>query len=478
MPETRLGKRLYAVSIGVLGALLIAPQQTEFQSKVALLGSLTIICAARPVVILLREAAARSSRDTFLARPGRQWREPCARCRAAARAAAPSTLLAAASFAGLLVLAGTPARSSAGIADLAGRALAAEGHVAPSPGVVEINRPRRGRSPLTWFSTSREEPRLPHRADRLERRAGAGPGTARRRRDAHRRRRTRPRDAAPRRSTVRASRSCSDSGARTVVVAKPRAQRAGHALARAAEGQPGVRAARGLKDVAPAGGPELPAGRVPLLDVGRAAGDDGRRRLLARLQQRRLDGSLRRQLVLGREPARTGRQRAGLPRSALFENEHGKFVNVTKSSGAGMPGSGHRLRRRRLQRRRLHRPARHDGDRRRPALEQRQRDVHRGRTRRRDRPRYAWHSGAAVADVNGDGRPDLFIAGYTNMLEPIATSIAGFPTNYQGVRDELFLNEGNDKNGRAHFREVGVQAGLDPAAVRPQSRRRLHRRER
>ena len=31
---------------------------------------------------------------------------------------------------------------------------------------------------------------------------------------------------------------------------------------------------------------------------------------------------------------------------------------------------------------------------------------------------FGWHSGAAVADVNGDGRPDLFVAGYTEHAAP------------------------------------------------------------
>jgi hypothetical protein len=70
---------------------------------------------------------------------------------------------------------------------------------------------------------------------------------------------------------------------------------------------------------------------------------------------------------------------------------------------------------------------------------------------------FGWHSGAAVSDVNGDGRPDLFVAGYSNMEAPIQNSVKGFPSNYEGVRDELFLNEGN-----RHFREVGVAAGIDP----------------
>ena len=63
--------------------------------------------------------------------------------------------------------------------------------------------------------------------------------------------------------------------------------------------------------------------------------------------------------------------------------------------------------------------------------------------------------------MNGDGRPDIFIAGYTNLAFPITNSVSGFPTNYQGVRDLLFLNEGNGPNGRARFKEVGVQAGLE-----------------
>ncbi len=88
-------------------------------------------------------------------------------------------------------------------------------------------------------------------------------------------------------------------------------------------------------------------------------------------------------------------------------------------------------------------------------------------------PAYAWYSSISVADVNGDGRPDIFIAGYTNMLDRIQTSIAGFPTNYQGVRDLLYLNEG-DK----HFKEVGDQGGARGVALQPRARLGVHRRER
>jgi hypothetical protein len=75
-----------------------------------------------------------------------------------------------------------------------------------------------------------------------------------------------------------------------------------------------------------------------------------------------------------------------------------------------------------------------------------------------------WYTGVAVADVNGDGRPDVFVAGYARPYDPVPNSLSGFPTNLAGVRDLLYLNEGNGPNGRAHFREVGVQAGLEASA--------------
>ena len=78
--------------------LLIAPQVTEFWTKVALLGALWIVCAARPVVDVLAPRL-----QPAFARPGRY------RLGAAALAGA-------AVFAGVLVLAGIPARPEAAVA--------------------------------------------------------------------------------------------------------------------------------------------------------------------------------------------------------------------------------------------------------------------------------------------------------------------------------------------------------------------------
>ena len=78
---------------------------------------------------------------------------------------------------------------------------------------------------------------------------------------------------------------------------------------------------------------------------------------------------------------------------------------------------------------------------------------------------YGWHSGASVADVNGDGRPDIFVSGYADVNAPSHNSSGGFPLNYQAFPDLLYLNEGNDSHGHAVFKEVAKQAGIEKRHV-------------
>jgi hypothetical protein len=95
IPASARGRRLYAVAIGLVAVLLIAPQTTEFATKVAVLAALAVVCAARPVGILVLERG----RPVSFPQLGR------ARAWLAAFGAA-------AAFAGLVVLAGIPARTT------------------------------------------------------------------------------------------------------------------------------------------------------------------------------------------------------------------------------------------------------------------------------------------------------------------------------------------------------------------------------
>ena len=52
-PRSPSARLVYAVSLGLLAAVLIAPTTTEFAAKVALLGSLAIVCVAMPLLRLV-----------------------------------------------------------------------------------------------------------------------------------------------------------------------------------------------------------------------------------------------------------------------------------------------------------------------------------------------------------------------------------------------------------------------------------------
>ena len=152
----------------------------------------------------------------------------------------------------------------------------------------------------------------------------------------------------------------------------------------------------------------------------------------------------------------------GLPRSALFHNVKGKFVDVSRRSGANLAVRGTGCVAADLDR---------DGH----------TDLYvttavtsallwnNGNGTFSEGAAAAgvaasgWRTSAAVGDVNGDGRPDLYVGGYTDVNAPISGSGAGFPTNHAGVRDLLYLNAGRGKGRHVRFREVGRQVGLETA---------------
>ncbi|HET6664499.1 MAG TPA: CRTAC1 family protein [Acidimicrobiales bacterium] len=156
-------------------------------------------------------------------------------------------------------------------------------------------------------------------------------------------------------------------------------------------------------------------------------------------------------------------ERAGeLPRSALFHNVEGEFVDVSDGSGAdvAMQGNGcvaadfdldgHTD---------LYVTGAESGT----LLWNEGDGTFTDGAEESEATAIGWYAGAAVGDVDGNGWPDLFVAGYANLGSPITGATQGFPNTYTGVRDLLYLNQGHADGGRVTFREVGMQAGLEVA---------------
>jgi Na+-translocating ferredoxin:NAD+ oxidoreductase RnfD subunit len=492
-PETARGKRVYATAIGLLGALLIAPMQTEFAAKVALLGSLTIVCAARPLLVLGQEALARRQAAGTSFRPRLPRRRPVVGALAG---------LGAASFAGLVVVAGSPARS---VASLSTAALDSSVPVtiAHTTGVVAIT-PQMGRRiaadlvndlQISSLALSRRDPTQAATAasgsylTRLQARIAASAGKAvvvpsYRVSTVHLRLlpavgqapptvvatltgQVTPLTYAPGSSTPQSGRAAAfthdfdlaQAGSRFLLIGdgaakQPAAPPTTLVDANLSRGK-GAFAKLRLVDVAPKLGVDfhqdafrysmaydpqaMMGGGVCWIDYD----GDGRLDLFA--VNSYTDGDM---------PA--FEDHGGLPASALFHNVGGRFVDVGKASRADIRVKGTGCVAADL-----------NGDGRTDLVVTSAYGVDvlwnrgDGTFARQSLPApYGWYAGAAVADVNGDGRPDLFVAGYTNMAHRIPDSIAGFPTNYEGIRDLLYLNEGN-ANGGATLREAGVAAGLE-----------------
>ena len=105
VPPGRVGRMLFALVLAIVATVLIAPQTNEFGTKVALLGSLVIVCAARPLLERLVPAAGSVGDD-----PMRFARRLVAKGPAAALAGAGALMLAVALVGVGIVAAGGPAR--------------------------------------------------------------------------------------------------------------------------------------------------------------------------------------------------------------------------------------------------------------------------------------------------------------------------------------------------------------------------------
>ena len=504
IPKGRVARVVYSVCVGLLATLLIAPQTTEFATKVAVLSALALVCAARPVLERLLPAPA-SPEDHALA-----WGRGLMRHGWVSTGA---LALAAAGFAGLVVVAGIPARPDATAVALPG------GEVLPQVTVVSTN----GISGRVDQATADQIARdivldLRANADALRlrdpERATAGAGGA---------------------WLVDLRQQIGTAAGGPISVSSYRVSSVGLTLTRAAgQAPPRILASiKGVEQVAVFRGrppklalrhdsapfeqsvevalqqghyvivgvggataptPALAAVHAPLVrargpladvrlqDVAPQVGLDFRQGAfhfgvsndlpammgggVCWLDYDR-DGWLDLFVVNSFSNSDRGRweKHGGLPRSALFHNVRGSFVNVSKKSHADLQvrgegcvaadfnGDGYTDI--------LITTASYDkllwnnGD-----------GTFTEGAKAAGIDSFGWHSGAAVADVNGDGRPDLFVAGYTDLNTPVTSAIGGFPSNYQGVRDLLYLNEGNDKHGHSRFREVGVQAGLEATQFR------------
>jgi ASPIC and UnbV/FG-GAP-like repeat len=500
IPKGRVARVVYAVSVGLLAALLIAPQTTEYKTKVAVLGALALVCATRPLLERLLPAAGAPEDRAWpwtrgLMRHG--W----------------ALVLGAAGFAGLLVVAGIPARpDSASASSLPGGEPLPQVNVVATEGIsgrvdsatakqiardivldlranadaLRLRDPQRASTGAggDWLVDLREQIgaaagnsisvstyRIARVDLTLTRGAGQGPplilasvsGTQEAA-DYRGRPPTLERRHAPvsfkqplEVALQRGHYVIVQVGGATSTAAPPPAR---SVVVRATGPLADVR----LQDVASQVGLDFRQGafRFGVSDDVSAMMGGG----VCWLDYDN-DGWLDLFVVNSFSAADRSRweKEGGLPRSVLFHNVRGSFVNVGKQSGAALAVRGEGC---------VAADLNGDGytdlvvttatyDK---LLWNNGDETFTEGANAAGIDAFGWHTGAAVADVNRDGRPDLFVAGYTDLNSPVTNAVSGFPSNYKGVRDLLYLNEGNDKHGHARFREVGVQAGLEATEFR------------
>jgi ASPIC and UnbV/FG-GAP-like repeat len=493
IPAGRRGRRVYAVGIALLATLLIAPQTTEFGTKVAVLGALALVCAARPVVEILGE------------RIGARWA-------LGGRLRAVSLVLAgSAAFTGLVVLAGVPARTDTAAASVpvleAGEL--PEITVIPAEGVsTEIDRATAVRIASDLVTNLRVESDALAESDRqraTEAAAGARLAALWKQIDAGG-----PEVVAPDYHVERAQLKLepSDGQSAPLVIATvsgtrelvtysgspPRVEsrsdpapfreileldlQSGRYVIIGSRGGTGVDIGTPVAEPITSG---AGLGGIHLADVARHVGLDFRHgafRFETSPDPVAMmgggvcwldfdnDGWLDLYAVNSHSIAvdvARWKERGGLPRNALYRNVAGRFTNVSPGSGADLELRGNGCVAADL-----------NGDGRTDlyvtatgydALLWNEGDgkfVEGARAAGIDA--YGWHTAATVGDVNSDGRPDLFVAGYADLNAPVEGA-SGFPSTYAGVRDRLYLNEGLDADGHARFREIADEVGIETTAV-------------
>jgi len=497
IPDGHSGRLVYAVGVGLLATLLIAPQTTEFATKVAVLTALALVCAARGIVELV----------------GTRRLSTLTRHRPRRLVVGTAALAGALAYAGLVVAAGIPARPEPGLASTAGEVQGLPAiTVADAGGVAGIDDSSAQTIARDVVAALRDESDALRTRD-LQRAA----------------------DGASGRWLATLWRRIRASAGQPVVVATYDVQRMQLSLRRGAyQGPPTVVAriqgtmvastyAKGTAQfvsrqapvafrrtlelalehgryvvVGSAGG-EVPAPTSPAAGAPSALGGISLENVAAGVGLRFTQGAFRfgvsndltammggglcwldydrdgwLDLFVVNSYAQTDiatwETKGGLPRSALFHNDGGTFENVSRRAGADLPlrgdgcvaadfnldgytdlfvtSAGYNV------------PT--DGY---DALLWNNGDgtfTEGAGAAGIDSP--GWHAGAAAGDVNGDGQPDLFVAAYSdpNVLVP---SSSGFPTNHLALRDLLYLNEGPDASGHSTFREVAKAAGIERKKV-------------
>jgi Na+-transporting NADH:ubiquinone oxidoreductase subunit NqrB len=495
IPAGANGRRVYAVGVGLLATLLIAPQTTEFATKVAILAALALVCATRGLVELVGPARLTA------------WRPLVALPRPAAAGAA---LVGALAFGALVFAAGIPARPEAS------EQLAAGGSgplpeivVAEGKSVAPISASAAQTIARNVLTDLRIEADALQRRD-LDRAAAAASGswlaslwaeirtagaeTTVASYDVDRMVLTLHRGAFQGPPSVVANLQgtyvASTYGRTEAAVVSRDPVRFRRTVELLLDGRTYriVRSEGGLP-LGTAAGPAATGtlGGTTFVDVAKQAGLDFRQGAfrfgisndttammgggLCWLDYDR-DGWL--DLFVVNSYAQTDvaawEAKGGLPRSALFHNVGGRFEDVSRSAGADLQLRGNGCV-----------AADFDGDGYTDlyvttagynvptdtydALLWNDGDgtfTEGAQAARIDAP--GWHAGATVGDVNGDGRPDLFVASYTDP-NALVQSPAGFPTNHLAVRDLLYLNEGTDSEGHSTFRDVARTAGIERSQV-------------